>query len=278
MKVPMRADSTILAIDVGNRAIKMGQFGWPLRDAKAAAETESRRVIRLSSAAPDWNALQAWLPREPAAAFLVSVCPPAADRLMAWLARTCPECQLHRLQWSDFPLRVTVDSPERVGQDRLAAAVAAKNLKSAERAAIVVDAGSAITVDLVSPAGDFLGGAILPGWQTMARSLATTTHLLPHVDTGAFPANPEVVGRSTETAIASGLFWGSVGAVRELVERMAQPWDPPPERLLGGGDMQTLLPHLGPSFRCVPDMVLWGVVQTAVVLAGLSSSGKSAER
>jgi type III pantothenate kinase len=156
----------------------------------------------------------------------------------------------------------------------LAAAVAAKHLKDPERAAIVVDAGSAITVDLVSPAGEFCGGAILPGWQTMARSLATTTHLLPHIDATAFPAAPDVVGRSTQAAIASGLFWGSVGAVRELVERMAEPWNPSPERMLAGGDIHALLPHLGSSFRYFPDMVLWGIVQTAAALAARPSSEK----
>ena len=130
------------------------------------------------------------------------------------------------------------------------------------RAAIVIDAGSAITLDMVSPAGDFLGGAILPGWQIMAHALSTGTHLLPYVDCSALDAAPDIVGRSTEKAIASGLYWGSLGAVRELVQRMSERWEQTPDQLLAGGDLQMLLPHLGPRVRCVPDMVLRGVIET----------------
>jgi type III pantothenate kinase len=157
-------------------------------------------------------------------------------------------------------LKVDVLFPARVGQDRLAAAVAAQRLKQPDRAAIVIDAGSAITVDIISPAGDFLGGAILPGWQTMARSLAVGTHLLPLVECQQLHSLPPVVGRSTEQAITSGLFWGSVGAVRELVQRMASTWDPPPDQLLAGGDMQLFRPHLDPCIQSVPDMVLRGIM------------------
>ena len=203
----MNAPTCMLAIDVGNTLIKVGEFAWPPTDPNAGPT----RVLRVSSAAPNWDELQAWLVPEPTAAFLISVCPPASDRLAEWFRQQLPNCPLRQLQRVDFPLQVHVDVPDRVGHDRLAAAVAARNLKAPERAAIVVDAGSAVTVDLISPAGDFLGGAILPGWQIMARSLADGTHLLPYVDCGGLRCAPDVVGRSTEKAIASGLYWGSRG-------------------------------------------------------------------
>jgi type III pantothenate kinase len=194
--------------------------------------------------------------------YLASVCQPVADELQDWLVRNRPQYVLRQLQLADFPLRVDVELPERVGLDRLAAAVAAHRLKAQHRAAIVVDAGSAITVDVIAPEGDFLGGAILPGWQLMARALADNTYLLPQVSGPECVAPPEVVGRSTEKAILSGLYWGSVGAVRELMNLMSRGWDPPPEHILGGGDTNLLLPYLGVGVRCVPDIVLRGILYT----------------
>lgn len=262
----------MLAIDVGNTSIKLGQFDWP-RHLPSAVGPESslplpRRVIRLAATEPDWEALGAWLAGPPEAIYLVSVCPPAAERLTAWLVKTYPGCPLSQLAWTDFPLQINVEYPERVGHDRLAAAVAARQLKRADRAAIIVDAGSAITVDLVSPEGAFLGGAIFPGWPSMARTLAVTTHFLPQIDTSEFPraAPPDVVGRSTHAAIASGLYWGSVGAIRELIDRMSQLWQTPPDRFVAGGDMQAMLPYLGPGNRYVSELVLGGIALTAATL------------
>ncbi len=263
----MNATGSMLAIDVGNTFIKFGEFDWPANSALAGPT----RVLRLASAAPNWDELASWLGPAPTAAYMISVCHPASDRLAAWFGGQFPECGLRLLRLEDFPLHVDVDFPERVGHDRLAAAVAARQLKTDERAAIVVDAGSAITLDMISPGGDFLGGAILPGWQIMARALATGTHLLPYVENGGFASAPEVVGRSTEKAIASGLYWGSLGAVRELMERMSAAWQPTPERLVAGGDLQMLVPYLGPHVHCVPDMVLRGVMQT-VRIRGLPAT------
>ena len=122
----MNAPTCMLAIDVGNTLIKVGEFAGPPTDPNAGPI----RVLRVSSAAPDWDELQAWLVPQPAAAFLISVCPPASDRLAAWFRRQLPNCPFRQLQRVDFPLQVHVDAPDRVGHDRLAAAVAAQELES----------------------------------------------------------------------------------------------------------------------------------------------------
>ena len=85
---------------------------------------------------------------------------------------------------------------------------------------IRVDTGTAITVDVVSGAGEFLGGAILPGLLMGARSLHEETTTLPHLDVWELLKNePLVLGKNTEAAIAAGLYWGHLGAIRELITR-----------------------------------------------------------
>src|SRR5262249_59123408 len=82
---------------------------------------------------------------------------------------------------------------------------------------IVVDLGTATTVDVVGADGAFLGGAILPGIELGARALASGTAQLPAIDVAGLPL---AIGRDTPSAIASGLVFGHLGAVRELVARM----------------------------------------------------------
>ena len=111
---------------------------------------------------------------------------PAAARLIEWLERECrtpagtpPAARV--LTAADLPIAVGLEHPERVGLDRLAAAAAVNRLRSPDRGAIIVDTGSAVTVDLVSADGIFCGGAILPGIDMSARALHEFTDLLPLV-------------------------------------------------------------------------------------------------
>ncbi len=96
-----------------------------------------------------------------------------------------------------------------VGIDRLVDAVAVNRLRDAGRPAVVVDVGSAITVDLVSRDGAFLGGAILPGIAMSARAIHEFTDLLPLVEMSELIAPPPVLGTATAPAMESGLFWGA---------------------------------------------------------------------
>lgn len=122
---------------------------------------------------------------------------------------------------TDIGLPLDVDFPERVGWDRLLAARAALSADSSRRTLVVVSAGTATTVDLIVD-GVFQGGAILPGIDLGGRALHDHTQALPLVQPGRDP-HPDrdlpVTGRHTEAAIASGLVWGHVGAVAELIRR-----------------------------------------------------------
>lgn len=112
-----------------------------------------------------------------------------------------------------MPLRV--DNPREVGADRIVNALGAIAAYGAP--VITVDFGTATTVDLIGPDGDYRGGAIAPGVNVAAEALVTATAALRRVDVVA-PAH--AVGRSTVEAIQSGLVYGYAGLVDGLIDRM----------------------------------------------------------
>src|SRR5688572_30389073 len=103
----------------------------------------------------------------------------------------------------DLPLVVSLPQPDMVGIDRLLGAVAANEVRDPARPAIVVDLGSAITVDLVAADGAFRGGAILPGIGMSARALHEFTDLLPLIEMHALAEPPSPVGNATVPAMTS---------------------------------------------------------------------------
>ena len=134
----------------------------------------------------------------------------------------------------------------------------------------MIDIGTAIKVDLVSAAGAFAGGAILPSMAIAARGLHEFTDLLPLVEVQEPPA---ALGKSTLEAIRAGLYWGAVGAVRELVARLSAAHSPV-EILLTGGAAPNIAAVLGqdeePPFQFVPHLTLAGI---AISARGTTSTG-----
>jgi len=159
-----------------------------------------------------------------------------------------------------LPIQVDVDFPEKVGMDRLLHAVAAQFLRKSDQPVITVGSGTAITVDVVDAAGVFRGGAILPGILLGAKSLHEETTTLPHVNVWELLSHePAVIGRNTEAAIASGLYWGHLGGVRELITRetawLKQHSPRSPLIVLTGGASGIIAPYL-PRARHLPDLAL----------------------
>lgn len=194
---------------------------------------------------------------------VASVHRPSEKRLAAWVRQAHPDASYRNLTAADLPIAVCVEQPARVGMDRLAAAVAVNQLRDPRSPAIIVDAGTAITVDLVDHHGDFLGGAILPGLRLVSQALAAKTDQLPQVDPHFHRSVPNALGTSTEGAIRSGLFWGSVGAIRELVERLGALASGTPQVFLTGGDAQRLAPFISKDAVFVPDLVIGGILLAA---------------
>ena len=241
----------VLALDVGNTAVHFahvsGQTVTPVRCVALAEAAALEREIR-----DLWGSMPP--PRKLAAS---SVNPGGLAVVEEAARRATGEALL--VVGRDLPLPIETDlpNPERIGTDRLCAAAAAFDQLGA--ACVVADFGTAATIDCVSAAGVFLGGAILPGAGLAAASLHEHTAQLPLVE----PLAPDwVFGKDTRQAIIGGLVYGLRGALRELVETYATELGHWPVVILTGGDAKLIChdPNQSELVQAiVPDLVLRGV-------------------
>ncbi|MGE4159287.1 MAG: type III pantothenate kinase [Planctomycetota bacterium] len=157
--------------------------------------------------------------------------------------------------------KVLVDTPAEVGIDRLVNARAVK--ESHPEGAIIVDHGTALTVDFIAPGGCYAGGVIVPGIQMAARVLSEKTALIPRVSTHR---PHSVVGTNTSDCISAGLYYGMVGMVEAVVRRI---------RLEKGGDFPVLVTGGDASF-IVEESTLPMVLDPLLTLRGLALAGDDA--
>lgn len=241
-----------VVVDVGNTRIKWGRCG-------------AGRIAALAALPPhdagQWQKqADAWsLP--PGAKWVLSgVHPARRTQLAEWLRAGHFEVYLLDC-FQHLPLPVQVEHPERVGMDRLLNAVAANARRNPGEAAIIVDAGSAVTVDLVDAAGAFRGGAILPGLGLMAKALRDFTAQLPLVDMGA--ASQDVYpGTSTEKAMRLGILNAAAGGIERLIEKTRAKGNEV-QTYLTGGDAEVLARALDRKAVLWPEMTLEGICLSA---------------
>ena len=125
---------------------------------------------------------------------------------------------------------ILYDNPAEVGADRIVNAVAA--YERYKRCLIVVDFGTATTFDYVSARGEYLGGAIAPGIGISAEALFIRTSKLPRVE---IVRPKRVIGKNTVQSMQSGIFYGYVGLVDEIVRRMKKEMKSNPKVVATGG-------------------------------------------
>lgn len=152
--------------------------------------------------------------------------------------------------------------PETLGSDRFVALVGAHHLLPSEHC-IVVDCGTAVTIDGLTADGEFSGGVIIPGLRLWGDSLIQRAdqlneHRLQH---------PEVFARDTAQAIGSGSLYGLVGAIEGICQRMQDQLEVRfgsaihVSRILCGGDAELIAEHAQSKFQLQPHLVLQGLAQ-----------------
>src|SRR5512139_2152702 len=125
---------------------------------------------------------------------------------------------------------ILLDNPYEVGADRIVNAVA--SYYKFKQSLIVVDFGTATTFDYISPKGEYMGGAIAPGLGISAEALVQRTSKLPRVE---IIKPKKVVGKNTTHSMQSGIFFGYVGLVDEIVRRMKKEVRSNPKVIATGG-------------------------------------------
>lgn len=228
----MTGPGPLLVADLGNSRTHLAWIEGGRVAAAAAAAADHPGGLEAG-----WEAFLAGRPA-PTACGALSVSPPALAAFERWAGRRLGRAP--RVLGRDLPcpVRLEVDAPEQVGADRLANALWAARTHPG-RAVAVFDLGTAITVDVVSAPGAFVGGAIAPGLRTGARALHAWTAALPEVEPQ--PDAP-LVGRTTRGCIASGLLWGAVGLVEGFAGRLADALGEAPLVVATGGDAPLVAP------------------------------------
>jgi type III pantothenate kinase len=142
-----------------------------------------------------------------------------------------------------------------VGPDRIVNAVAAKERYGAP--AVVVDFGTSTNFDVVSPAGDYVGGVLAPGVEVSMDALFARAARLVKVD---FAQPPTVIGRTTATALQSGLVYGFAGQVDGIVDAIRSELGTPDAPVIATGGLADLIaPHSRTIERVDPFLTLDGL-------------------
>jgi type III pantothenate kinase len=246
------AERTLIAISVGNTRTSVARFTGSRLDESEAHRNDDLPAI-VACAARHWPG-----PGE-ADLVMASVNDPVANRIASALEDQLG-AEIYRIG-TDIPLGVEqVLEPETMtGADRLLNALAA--FDTLQQACVVVDAGTAITVDFVDGAGVFHGGAIAPGARMQLAALHEKTAALPEVDFAA--PSDDVFGRSTAQAMLNGVYHGIRGMVTRLVERYAERYGAYPMVIVTGGDAPLLFESEELVDRVVPDLTLRGIAIAA---------------
>jgi type III pantothenate kinase len=245
-----RNNPTRLVVAIGNTHVRCA--------ACRAGQLRDKRCIETTAVLNGAEALRPLVEvieqAECSRAVVLSVVPAALKAVREYLGRHSDIPVVVVREEIPLPMPMNVEAPEQVGADRLCAAAA--GYERAKQACVVVDFGTAITINAVSDDGVFLGGAILPGVGLGARALADFTAALPRIEVEE-PGT--ALGVTTEKAMQSGLVFGARGAVREVVEQIATQFGKWPYCVFTGGDAALIGARCDFVDAVVPDLGLLGL-------------------
>jgi len=239
-----------LAFDIGNSATKVALFkGYRLLRAQRLPTLSISALTEfLAGAACD-------------ATGVCSVVPARNTVVLALLAEMVLPRPVEICAASPLPFKIAYETPDTLGSDRLAAAAGASALLDKADSFITLDAGTAVTVEVVMN-GVFLGGSIGPGPRLMGRALADGTAQLPDVE-AAMP--PKAIGRTTADAIRAGVMIPFIDGTSGLLDRVVAEVGADVPVLATGGWAPFLAEYLPRIGRVEPHLVLHGV--NAIVAA-----------
>ncbi len=269
----------ILTIDIGNTTTSFGVFeGARLKSQFAIATVPTRTpdelTLQLKALA---KARRLHLTR--AARIIICSVVPRMSGVLIQSLRSLGAVPIQVVgQDIDVPLINRYKYPEQVGQDRLVGAYAAWKMYNGGRGAggrgqggdcIVCDFGTAITMDLVTKRGEYLGGIIAPGLDISLEALATKTALLPKVE---LREPPELLGRDTANSIRSGLIYGCAALCDGLIAQLKACYAKTATVIATGGGAEVIVRHCRQIDHVQPHLILEGLHLLASADAARRSS------
>jgi type III pantothenate kinase len=247
-----------MVLDVGNTHTVVGLFDDAhLRRCWRLATVHNRNPDEIGIWLREFLALESISPSDLAGVAVSSVVPPLDDCIRQGIHRFFgqPPFFVEPGIRTDMPL--LVDTPEELGADRLCDAVAAYALYGGP--CVVLDFGTAVTWEVVSAEGEYLGGVIAPGPGLTARALHSKTAKLPPV---SLSRPPRVIGKGTVDSIQAGLYYGYVGLVEEITRRILGQVPGATVIATGGfaplmAEATNLIQHLEPDLTLIGLQMLW---------------------
>jgi pantothenate kinase type III len=251
------AQRLVLSVDIGNTNTHTGlidcaALSCPASDAFPTAEIRKRLLPSLLSLVQT----KAGCGPGNLPVALCSVVGDAKDAISSMMDGW-PFGPAQWLEWGrHLPLKVAYQDTRMLGPDRLANSLYG-NAAFPGKNQIIIDAGTAITVDFLKNGSAFIGGAILPGITTQLKSLHQHTNALPLV-TNADNADLEFPGTSTEACMISGVRFGTAGGLSFLVNRYRERFGNDSIVLAAGGAWKLVEKLVTFDFTYVPDLTLIG--------------------
>mgnify|MGYP001468449608 CR=1 FL=1 len=159
----------------------------------------------------------------------------------------------------DLGIKVNIDQPEQAGADRLVNAVGAKANHSLP--AIILDFGTATTLDLIAADGSYEGGIIAPGVNLSIDALERAVAQLPRLEVRPWANNLPILGKNTVSAMESGVFWGYVSMIDGLLIRLRGQYGKSLPAIATGGLASLFAAHLPSITKVDSDLTVKGLVE-----------------
>ncbi len=252
----------LLAIDIGNSTIGLGLFPdvsdshqlliKRVLSTPTPAEGRIRKAIRDLLAEASESTAGNITSYQKIDMIISSVVPGLNGRVVSAAKEFCARPLI--LNHAVSGLKFRASSPEKIGADRIANAVAGYSLM--QKPVAVIDFGTATNITVVGRKGVFMGGAIMPGVDLMAGSLASRTAKLPRIGIGM----PETaLGQDTASAMTSGVVLGTAGAVMKILISIEEETGLQLSLVITGGRSGTVSPFLERPHLVIPDLIFEGL-------------------
>ncbi|MCF6148626.1 MAG: type III pantothenate kinase [Candidatus Kuenenia sp.] len=241
----------LLAIDIGNTNIHAGVFEEDILCSSFFFNCAEFHLLKENLV----KALSGHLVKKQVPAAVVSSVNPKAECFVLDQIKELLLVKPERIGTDiPVPLAVLVDQPEKVGADRLLNALAV--YERVHDSTIIIDAGTAITVDVINNHGAFTGGIIAPGMEISSRALQSYTALLPKV---SITKPKTILGKNTHEAISSGIYWGTIGMIKQYLELLFLELNDKPVIVATGGDAHILAKEIPGITSVIPALTLEGI-------------------